>query len=457
MPQNILFIVIDSLRADQIYNKDKTSVTPNFDKLINSGVYFEQAISSSDATLLNWASMFTGKYAFKTGIRSTKFNKLNKNHKTLFDILKKLDYHFYGYLPELGELVGMFPDFENSDSSYGKLSLDDGLGEKIINQLSIQKMNKPWFFYIHLEELHFPISVPSSFNSKKFGVNNYEREISFIDYWIGRIVEKINLEETLVVITSDHGCYIPSAKVNDIVINLEEKPKLQKIARMTHSNLPKFFEPLKKHVFLILEKLHKQRKRNSIKNLNLEPFQKRNLLWQRSDLDKFLFEENIHVPLFLIGKGIMNPKKISQLVRTIDISPTLIDLIGCQNLFDTDGRSVKLLIDGMTVDDLPAFIESTPFGQLHSNDVIGIRTSKFKYFRDNNNSEKRVHLFDLEIDPFENKNIASSNPKIILELESKINEILNQSSQNGPKINDTKKNDDESKLIEDELKKLGYM
>ena len=28
---------------------------------------------------------------------------------------------------------------------------------------------------------------------------------------------------------------------------------------------------------------------------------------------------------------------------------------------------------------------------------------------------------------------------------------------NGPKINDTKKNDDESKLIEDELKKLGYM
>ena len=47
MRPNILFIVFDSLRADKFFGKEKNSSTPNFDKLIKSGVYFKQAISST--------------------------------------------------------------------------------------------------------------------------------------------------------------------------------------------------------------------------------------------------------------------------------------------------------------------------------------------------------------------------------------------------------------------------
>ena len=36
MKPNILFIVIDSLRADKCYGNEKTSVTPNIDKLIEN-------------------------------------------------------------------------------------------------------------------------------------------------------------------------------------------------------------------------------------------------------------------------------------------------------------------------------------------------------------------------------------------------------------------------------------
>lgn len=452
MKSNIVFLLIDSLRADKFFGNHKTSITPNFNRLIESGVYFNQAISSSDATLINWASIFTGNNAFKTGIRSTRFNKLNKDQITLFSKLKSKNYNFYGYLPKLGEIMGLFPEFENKDAYFGNLSLETGLGKKIINKINSNLMKPPWFFYIHLEELHFPISVPEEFNSKKFGIGSYERQISFIDSWIGKIIDKINLNDTLVVITSDHGCYVPSTVVNDLVINLEEKPKLQKIATKTHKNLPDFLHPLKQKVFLILEKFHKSRKNKILKNLDLEPYQKRNLNWQRSDLDKFLYDENIHIPLLFLGNGIKNSKNIPDLVRNVDISPTLIDLIFDETDLTVDGQSLKPLIEGKILNELPAFIESTPFVHLTSNDVIGIRTSKFKYFRDKNDAMKRVYLFDLEKDPHENNNIASTNQETISDMELKIKQILNYT-----KTSNTEENDNESKLIEEELKKLGYM
>jgi len=47
---NVIFLTIDSLRGDKCIGKTKSSKTPNLDKLIDEGVYFSQAISSSDQT-----------------------------------------------------------------------------------------------------------------------------------------------------------------------------------------------------------------------------------------------------------------------------------------------------------------------------------------------------------------------------------------------------------------------
>jgi arylsulfatase A-like enzyme len=452
MKQNVFLIVIDSFRADKIYGKNNNSITPNFDKLINSGIYFENSVSTSDATLLNWAGMFTGKNSFKTGIRSTRYNKLNDDEITLFTILKKLDYDFFGYIPNLGEIVGLFPNFKNNDSNYGDLTLHDGLGEKIINQISNFETKKPWFFYIHLEELHFPISVPKQFSDKKFGKNNYERQISHIDFWIGKFLENLNLKETLVIVTSDHGIFLPSLTIGENIINLEEKPTIQKTVKQLHSILPSFIHPIKQEIFLLLEKYHKYRKKKILENLNLESHQKRNLLWQRSDLDKVLFDDLIRVPLIYNGGKLKNPKKISQLVRIIDIFPTILDILEIPNSQKIDGRSVKPLMEGKILDDLPAFIESTPYVKLKSNDVMGIRTSKYKYFRDKENSKNRVFLFDLENDPNENNNIAKNSPNIILEMEFILDEILNDSKEKSIDFNE-----EETKSIEEELKRLGYM
>ncbi len=85
MQPNIIFFLIDSLRADQCYGNDKSSKTPNLDSLIKNGVYFEQAISSADGTITSLNTIFSSK--FQIG-NASRYQKLVLNKNNFLDILK---------------------------------------------------------------------------------------------------------------------------------------------------------------------------------------------------------------------------------------------------------------------------------------------------------------------------------------------------------------------------------
>ena len=59
---NILFLLIDGLRADKCHGNKKTSVTPHINSLIQNGVYFNQTIYSAPITPPALSSLFTGLY-----------------------------------------------------------------------------------------------------------------------------------------------------------------------------------------------------------------------------------------------------------------------------------------------------------------------------------------------------------------------------------------------------------
>ena len=255
MQPNILFLVIDSFRADKFSGSNKSSLTPNLDKLVQNGTFFDQAISSADGTLLSWSSMLTGLHPFKTGIRSEKLNKINPNIKTSFDILEEQGYHFYGHLPSLSKTVGIFPEFENNDSYFDYyLTCSKGLGNKILKMLE-SNLKNPWFIYLHIEDLHFPITIPDNVNDIKYGLSNFDKSVSNLDIWIGKFLEKINLDETIVILTADHGSYLTSITHNDEQISLEVNPSLQTAARNVGKNIPQFLNPIKSKAFFALEKI----------------------------------------------------------------------------------------------------------------------------------------------------------------------------------------------------------
>jgi arylsulfatase A-like enzyme len=453
MAPNVLFILLDSCRADKFTGKNKSSFTPNLDKLIEDGAYFFQNISSADGTLLSWASLFTGLHPFKTGIRSEQFHKLDKNTPTFFDTLTQNGYHFYGHLPTISKTVGIFPTFENDNSTFDYyLNMSDGLGKKIIDMFDLNQMQTPWFTYLHIEDLHFPIDVPEGFDDDKFGKTNFDKSISNLDTWIGKIIEKIDMTNTLIIITADHGAYLTSISHNDTQVSLEANASLQTMARNLGKNIPNFLKPLKAKIFFTLEKIRKKRRIRKIKNLNLKPHQKRGLLWQRSDLDHFLYDDLVHVPLLFAGFGIPKGIKISQQVRTLDIFPTIVEILGLSNIENIDGHSLADLFHGKKITESIAYIESPHLSkEIVTNDVIGLRTSEFKYFRDKDDSQKRIHLYNLKNDPFEDENIASINPQTVKFMENELQKILSHKSS--IPIDD----DEETQKIEDELKKLGYI
>ena len=302
-------------------------------------------------------------------------------------------------------------------------------------------MDKPWFYFIHLMDLRPPYYLPPEFDKEEFGYTGYDRMLSYIDTWIGKFLEKIDLEKTIFVLTSDHGDYI-SVLDEDL-----SEIKIPKMFRKTKKIIPSIISDP------ILSKLQRTRKAIELKKRekNMTSLQFRTLQDRNSE---FLFDELIRIPFILTGFGVPPNLIIEKQVRQVDIFPTLCELIGIfSDLGSIDGRSLVPLLNKQSLIEEPAYIESGSASAKKLGKVIGIRTSNYKYLRSRGDVTKDVTLYDLKNDPDETKNIASLNPQIIEEMEGILQKITTDSAvYDLPSI--TK---DESKKIEAELRKLGYI
>jgi arylsulfatase A-like enzyme len=454
MSANVLMIVIDSLRSDKLFGEEKTAKTPILDDLIKDGLFFPNNISSADGTVLSWAGMFTSLNPLKTGIKSERYSKIDSNILNYFSLIKKEGYHVFGCVPKFANAFGMMKEFENNDKTYDHFqSLSEGLGKKILSQLKSNSMKEPWFYFVHINDIHFPVIPPKSYDDQRFGESKYDRTVSSIDEWIGKILECVDLTKTLVVITSDHGANVSSVKIGNQYINCETDGSKQKFTTKMGNKIPSFLDPIKSKLFFKVENYRKKIKEKKSQEFSLTPYQKRSLFSQRGDLDHTLFDERIRVPLLFSGYEINFKKIITSQVRTIDIFPTIFDILGLKSYEkNVDGKTLISLINDESIDELPALIISSPLIEVKSNDVIGLRTSKYKYFRDIEIPQNRVHLFDLQADPLEENNIAKENPQIIKEME----DIILQ-KQTESKSDKSEYDEDELKNIEKELKKMGYI
>ena len=114
MRPNIIFFLVDGLRADQCFGKDKTSFTPNIDSLIQKGMYFTNAFTSVDGTIISLNTIFSSN--FQVG-NATRFQKISLNENNLIDVLKKNGYHIYGTLPNFASFNSLLEHFENENNN----------------------------------------------------------------------------------------------------------------------------------------------------------------------------------------------------------------------------------------------------------------------------------------------------------------------------------------------------
>ena len=450
---NILLIVIDSLRSDKCISKNLSSITPNIDFLIKNGTVFPNTISSAAATAVAMSSIFTGLPPFKIGMDTINYHRLSPDIETYVKILKNNGYKTHATAPSVAEDFGLICDFENSDSTYRNyLSLFDGLGEQIIEKLVNGSLNTPWFFYMHIFDLHTPITVPKSFSDKKFGSSKYEKQISAIDFWIGKIIGKINLQNTLIILTADHGEYIPIVEYNNKIINLEasdNEAKLWKIGNRIPNISPDSALNIKKKIGGLLRNTRTKIKKQKIDELNLSPYQKRVLMESRMEEGHRMFDDLLKVPLIFSGLNVPSNKKILQQVRHVDIFPTIEDIISLPKKQNVDGYSLLPLMQDKLLEEIPAYIESPPSVMKNSKKIIGIRTSNYKMIKQADSNEI-LELYNIIDDPLEEKNIVKDYPEVVLSLDKKLSKIRNLVVSS----NDSNQRD---KKIENVLKRLGYV
>ena len=150
----------------------------------------------------------------------------------------------------------------------------------------------------------------------------------------------------------------------------------------------------------------------------------------------------------------ISANRISQQVTNVDIFPTILDIIGIDYSIpkDRDGRSLVPMFEDKKLPELPAYFNTIAHKEISLDDKVGIRTSKYKYFRASMDKQKEINLYDLENDPQENNNIASENLEIVKEME----EILEHYTRNSNVETNSKIDSKRLSKIQDELRLLGY-
>jgi arylsulfatase A-like enzyme len=446
----ILFILIDGLRSDKFYGKNKTSLSPNIDSLISNGVYFDHVISSSDATRTCVGSILTADYPFRTGL-NTFFN--HQKSTLYFDHLKRQGYSLFATTPDVDFWQTLTKNFDGKDlfpKPY--VYLFGGTGKEILKRLEYVSDFQPWIYYVHIMDLHRSVDfpLPENFQNEKFGMNSYEKMVSGIDYWIGKILEKIDLTKTLIVITSDHGDFIPISGIDHEITYI---PSLVKAGQKIKKFTPKHFHSLGESTFVKIRDAVVPIRKSFLKTkLSEEEMRTLNVRGAKTGWE--LYDEVVITPLLFSGYGIKHSRIINQQVRQIDIFPSIVSIVGLPEIKEQiEGKSLLPAINGEKMNEEPALIENQVLDP-HDNDiVIGVRTSNYKYFRDRSDKKNKSRLFDLKEDPHEKNNIVAEKPNVVQQME----DLLVKHRKNEYDFEGYSDDEKMNLKIKDELKKMGYI
>ena len=114
------------------------------------------------------------------------------------------------------------------------------------------------------------------------------------------------------------------------------------------------------------------------------------------------YDEILRVPLLMRLPGVIRPATTADVqASSVDLAPTLLDLLGAPPLASVHGRPLRPFIDGQPDDGRPAFAERGQPGSRGCSRMIRTRHWKLCLY-----GSGYRELFDLDKDPGETKNLA---------------------------------------------------
>lgn len=288
---DLLLITVDTLRADHVgcYGYANAQ-TPTLDALCRDGVHFTQAFTASPITNSSHASILTGLYPSRHGV--TDFGvPLSADHKTLAESMKAAGYQTAAFIgavildskslaPGLDRGFDHYENFPADAKATGRWGrVERRAGDVVTRALDWMKAHPkgPRFVWLHVYDPHDPYEPPPPFD-KQFAGRPYDGEIAYADQELGRVLAFLKKE----------GRYS-----NTLIALLGDHGEgLGEHGENTHGI--------------------------------------------------FLYDSTTHIPLILkyakpASGGMQSPEQIS----SVDLMPTLLDLLGVPIPTGLDGKSLS--------------------------------------------------------------------------------------------------------------------
>ena len=126
----------------------------------------------------------------------------------------------------------------------------------------------------------------------------------------------------------------------------------------------------------------------------------------------FIYDSTVVVPLFVRFKGQVAPGSSGQPARLLDVTPTVLDLLSLPPLAGIDGVSLRPLLEGGSSAAEPAYIETyQPWLSYGWSPLRAVRHRGWKLI-----DAPRPELYDLDVDPREERNVIDAQPERAAEL-----------------------------------------
>jgi choline-sulfatase len=163
----------------------------------------------------------------------------------------------------------------------------------------------------------------------------------------------------------------------------------------------------------------------------------------------FIYESVLRVPLIIRIPSI-SPKRVASVVRLTDVMPTVLDLLGAPAP-TMDGMSLRDLLTGSRRDlDLEAYSESEYPRRLGWSALRALRAGRFKLI-----DAPRPELYDLDRDPFEQRNVYDERRATAAAMTSRLHALARPHSASG--VESYRNAAVPSVGLSDELAALGYV
>jgi arylsulfatase A-like enzyme len=230
---DVLLVTIDTLRADRLgaYGYDRPT-SPTLDALFARGALFTEARTVEPLTSPASCSILTSRFPHEHG--STRNGlRMRPGLESLPKILARRGYRttaFVGNWTLKDELSGLGEHFEDYGEVFSRkrwlgMVSSEATGEDLTAELldwieAHQETDRPrpYFAWVHYVEPHAPYRFQEDF-TERLGLDpargvsrsdRYDSEVAFVDREISRLLAGIeqrvgSLDDTLIVVTSDHG------------------------------------------------------------------------------------------------------------------------------------------------------------------------------------------------------------------------------------------------------------